>query len=200
MKSYLFLRVLEPLALGPAQLLTNERAAQAQEAQMPIANFQYWDQDHALAALWCWITGLKADGSNAAAPIDYAHCDTSKVPHAVPQEEREASFATIYSRILQPKCIGPCHVQGSDAVTDLRMFSDPQKTWALLVGTMPRAGSVRQSSLPLIARGDPAHSYLFSKVTQARPQKGERMPPEEHLRKEDIAVLERWIRQGANSY
>jgi hypothetical protein len=200
MKSYLFLRVLGPLALGPAQRLSNERAPQAEEPQMPIANFQYWDQDHALAALWCWITGLKADGSNAAARIDYAHCDTSKVPHAVPQEEREASFAYVYARILQPKCIGPCHVQGTDAQTDLRMYSDPQKTWALLVGMMPPAGSVRQRNLPLVARGDPARSYLFSKMTQARPEKGERMPPREPLAKEDIAVIERWIRQGANPY
>jgi hypothetical protein len=200
MKSYLFLRALAPLALGPGQELTNEIATPAEEAQMPIANFQYWDQQHALEALWCWISGLKPDASNAAAPIDYARCELSKVPRAVAQEEKEASFAYVYSRILQPKCIGPCHLQGTDAVTDLHMYDDPQKTWALLVGTLPDAGGGAQTALPLIARGDPPRSYLFLKVTQAHPAKGERMPLKEPLPKDDVDAIERWIRQGANAY
>ncbi|HZS36900.1 MAG TPA: hypothetical protein VFF06_08740, partial [Polyangia bacterium] len=71
LKSYLFLRVLSPIAVGPGQMLTNTAAQPSSEAQMPIANFQYWDVDNDMVALWCWISTMKADGSNADGPIDY---------------------------------------------------------------------------------------------------------------------------------
>src|SRR5438552_2904218 len=82
LRSYLFLRVMAPLPMGSGQTMTNVAAPASSEAQMPIANYQYWDIDNAVVALYCWIKGLQADGLNAAASIDYAGCDLSALPKA----------------------------------------------------------------------------------------------------------------------
>ena len=56
-RSYLLRRLTDPTA-GPL---------------MPRANCCFWTKP-ALRALWCWVAGLDADGTNALAPIDYDAC------------------------------------------------------------------------------------------------------------------------------
>jgi len=40
---------------------------------MPLANACSWTPA-SVRALWCWIAGLRQDGSNAYDPIDYGNC------------------------------------------------------------------------------------------------------------------------------
>ena len=61
MKSFLFQRVIGAMPIGNGSMLTNVSAPAASEAQMPIANQQYWDVDNDVIALWCWISRMKPD-------------------------------------------------------------------------------------------------------------------------------------------
>jgi len=75
---------------------------------------------------------------------------------------------------------------------------------AVLLARMKEA-SVREPSLPRVRPGDPAGSFLLHKVTGdytglpcAPGACGERMPQRSSaLPAEDVAMLERWIQQGA---
>jgi len=76
--SYYMLRLVAPFAAG--QKNSNLAATTTPEPPMPIANFTHWDGRPSIVATWCWIAGLKPDGSNADAPIDYGRCDLNGLP------------------------------------------------------------------------------------------------------------------------
>jgi hypothetical protein len=48
-----------------------------------------------------------------------------------------------------------------------------------------------------VAPGDPEASYLFEKISRDRPTKGKRMPPNQPLDPERIALVRAWIALGA---
>jgi mono/diheme cytochrome c family protein len=61
--------------------------------------------------------------------------------------------------------------------------------------------NVRSQEVPSLVRvkpGDPAASYLYQKVSQARPAVGVRMPKDEPpLTPDELTALRAWIEQGA---
>jgi hypothetical protein len=197
LKSYLFLRVLGPLQMGPGQTNTNVGITPQTEAQMPIANFQYWDVGNDTIALWCWISGLAADGSNASAPIDYAHCDISGMPAVTVQSGEATTYSQIWSTVLQPQC-SSCHHTGTYQPTTFYM-DDPLSTYDLLVGIAGSGPSENALGLPYITKSDPTHSYLYLKVTGDPSITGAQMPLGGALPTSAIDSLNTWITQGANN-
>jgi hypothetical protein len=197
MKSYLFLRALSPLAVGPGQTATNVKAPASTEAQMPIANFQYWDVDHDMTALWCWISGMKPDGSNADGPIDYAHCDLAHMPAVVHQDGEATTFSSVYAGILAPSCGGPCHHAGNPYGTTLYM-PDPRDTYDTLLGVRGGGPSEHMLGLPYVTRSDPTKSYLYLKLLGSPGIEGEKMPLGGALPQASIDAIQTWIAQGAN--
>jgi hypothetical protein len=174
MQSYLFLRLLAPQASGP---------------QMPIANAQYWDGADDVRAVWCWISRMSADGANADGPIDWAGCNLSAMPSATRQRGESGTFASVFGDILQPTC-SACH-QSTFAL------GDPQASHDVLVGLS--GDRPTESTLPWVMPGDPAHSYLFLKVSGDPSIRGDRMPQGGQLAGWQLESIETWIRQGADA-
>jgi hypothetical protein len=196
MKSYLFLRVLSPLAVGNNPN-TSMTAPASMEAQMPIANFQYWDVDNDLTALWCWISGMKPDGSNADGPIDYAHCDTSQMPTPMHQGGEASTFSSVYAGVLQPRC-ATCHYTGNKMGTTFYM-DELQSTYDLLLGIRGSGPSENQLGLPYVTKSDPTKSYLYLKITGDPAITGAKMPLGGELPQSAIDAVQTWIAQGANN-
>ena len=126
--SYLLHRLTDPAA-GPL---------------MPRANCCGWSLA-AVRAMWCWIDGLRRDGRNAMAPIDYDGCRPSpsvalaypepgpgcetagRCPAAVELAD-DARFPSLYAGVLAARCAGDgCHdrgeVAGVDLSTEARAFA-----------------------------------------------------------------------------
>jgi len=195
MKSYLFLRILKPIALG--EMETNVLAPPSEEAQMPIANFQYWDLPNSETALWCWITTMKPDGSNADGPIDYAGCDTSGMPAATAQPGEATTFSSVYATIFASQC-SACHHTGTPQPTTLYMDS-LQETYDTLLGIRGAGPSENMLGLPYVTKSDPTKSYLYMKLTGAPGITGARMPLGGELPQTAIDSVGNWIAQGANN-
>ncbi len=195
MKSYLFLRVLSPLSVG-ANPDTSMVGPQTTEAQMPIANFQYWDVDNDLTALWCWISGMKPDGSNADGPIDYAHCDVSQMPAAMHQDGEASTFTSVYTNVLEPTC-ARCHYTGNTQGTTFYMDSLAE-TYDVLLGISGSGPSEHKLGLPFVTRSDPSKSYLYLKITNDPNIEGAGMPLGADLPPGAADALNNWISQGAN--
>jgi len=107
------------------------------------------------------------------------------VPTATPAGAR-VTFAAV-QQILTGNCAG-CHPpnQGLDLTTG--------HAYASVVDVPSREAP----SLMRVKPGDPANSYLFQKVTQAKPLVGARMPREgPPLTSDEITTLRSWIEQGA---
>jgi hypothetical protein len=194
LKSYLVLRVLAPLAVGPGNPNTNVTAMATTEPQMPIANQRYWDLGNDFIALWCWVSGMK-DPSKANGPIDYQGCDLSQMPKPAGQDGLATTFSSIYSTILQPNCAGPCHHAGSGQPTHLHMDS-LQQTYDTLLGI--NGDKPSESMLPFVTPNDPTQSFLYLKVGP-NPPFGERMPAGGMLPQESIDAIGTWITQGGNN-
>jgi hypothetical protein len=184
-RSYLLRRLTDPSA-GPL---------------MPRANCCFWSKP-ALRALWCWVAGLDATGSNALAPIDYDRCPISpgvllSYPDPGPECEaqglcpvvatggtNEPTFPSIYTEILVPKCGGEgCHDReplsgGLDMRAEDTAFTTIRNK--VVVGD-PAAST-------LIQRLDPA---LCQAPCKTMPLDRATLPPE------DLARIETWIRNGA---
>ncbi len=192
MMSYLFLRVAGPIQHG-GNTLTNMLAAPSVEPQMPIANFQYWDLENAVVAMWCWISGLAADGSNALAPIDYGACDVGAMPSITRQGGEATTYSSIYADILVPDCSG-CH--NPEAINTTFFIEDEDKTYATLLG-LNGAMPTGSNGMPYITRNDPSASFLYLRVI-GDPNAGRRMPLGGQLSEASIEALETWIKQGAN--
>jgi len=105
--------------------------------------------------------------------------------------EQAVSFAGDVQPILTQHCV-VCHVPG-DAQGDHVLYPD---AWKNIVN-VPSA----QSPLLLVAPGEPEASYFFLKLTGEHLKvggNGEIMPfPNGPLAAEDIALIRRWIEQGA---
>ena len=107
------------------------------------------------------------------------------VPTATPQGAPVA-FAAV-EKLLSGNCAG-CHPpnQGLDLTAG--------HVYANIVNVPSR----EVPSLVRVKPGDPADSYLYQKVTQAKPKVGGRMPLDgAPLSGDEIATLRAWIAQGA---
>jgi hypothetical protein len=198
LQSYLFLRLLSPLAVGGNQM-TSMTAPAAQEAQMPIANFQYWDVDNDLTALWCWIVTMKPDGSNADGPIDYAQCSTKTMPEPTRQDGEATTFSEVYTKILDPYCRS-CHTEGTREPTTFYL-DDLQSAYDTLLGI--RGSGPSESALPYVTKSDPSKSYLYLKISGDASIKGAKMPlggalPTAADGFDAAQAIQTWIAQGAN--
>jgi hypothetical protein len=194
LKSYLFLRVIGPLA-HDGNVLTNVAVQAAPEPQMPIANFQYWDLDNAVVALWCWISGLQPDGKNALDPIDYAGCDLSAMPAPQHQGGEASTYSALYEQVLRPSCSG-CHNAAAPVGGTSFFIEDSVKTYATLLG-ISGSGPSESGGMPYVTKNAPAQSFLLLKL-KGDPSAGTRMPPTGMLPQSTIDAVETWIAQGAN--
>jgi hypothetical protein len=126
-RSYLLHRLTDPTA-GPL---------------MPRANCCFWTRP-ALRALECWIEGLRPDGANALAKIDYDRCgpgSSVELLYPDPGPACETSglcpveaidtgghdFTSLYANLFVPRCSGTgCHNQepvgGIDMATQAAAF------------------------------------------------------------------------------
>jgi hypothetical protein len=168
---------------------------------MPRANCCQFSKA-TLRALFCWISGLESDGSNADEPIEYAGCPSSPAGNLVypdpgpgcetagmcPVSERasegaEPTWAGVYG-ILAARCGDPaCHGGNPDTSLDV---STPEAARATLDS--------------LVASGYPAASEIFrrvspelchSNVCELMPLGGEPLPAGTR------EVLREWIVRGA---
>jgi len=157
-----------------------------------------WTQA-ATRALGCWIEGLAVDGggqlTNAAAPIDYAHChfDPSARGRCV-NNTPTGSFGAVEA-VFARNCAGSnCHV--GEATPRAGLDLSPGRAFASLVG-------VASSEVPSLLRVAPAStdaSYLVCKVSASCAQRvGDRMPAgAPALSDADIGAIKAWISGGAH--
>jgi hypothetical protein len=174
---------------------TNLAAAPSTEPQMPIANQRYWDLQTDYVALWCWISGMKPDGSNADVPIDYKGCDISSLPSPTVQDGLATTWSSVYSDVLAPSCAGPCHHLGTIQPTRLYL-DDAQVSYDTLLG-IRGTGPSESMTLPYVTPDDPTRSFLYLKIT-GDPSAGSRMPLGGELPQASIDAIGQWIAQGAN--
>ncbi len=191
-KSYLLTRLVDPAA-GPL---------------MPRANCCAWSKP-ALRALFCWVAGLRSDGSNALAPIDYEHCavdpgaavdypelgPTCETSGMCPVHAHAASvdasaigpgFRDVYDRVLHASCAGgACHGDGPVAGIDLR---SPERALATLHAD--------------VVPGKPEVSELYRRVSPdlCKPPKCALMPlGRPSLSAADRETIRAWIAHGATA-
>jgi hypothetical protein len=136
-RSYLMSRLLDPTA-GPL---------------MPRANCCRWSKP-AVRALYCWIEGLRDNGDNALAKIDYERCSTGPsvellypepgpacemqglCPVEAASADDEPTFHNVYSRVLVPSCSGAtCH--GSGPVAGLDVTNEERAFATMMTKTKP---------------------------------------------------------------
>lgn len=117
-------------------------------------------------------------------------------PHPTPTETvvptvtpvgAKVSFAAV-QQLLTGNCAG-CH--------------PPNQNMDLTTGQVfANIVNVKSREVPTLMRvkpGDPANSYLYQKVTEARPAVGVRMPKDgQPLTADEITTLRAWIEQGAS--
>lgn len=148
-QSYLLQRLTDPTA-GPL---------------MPRANCCFWTLA-AVRAMWCWVGGLRADGSNAMDPINYDDCSSSPpvdllYPQPGPSCETSgmcpasvaiadaARFPALYTTVFTAQCSGSvCHDRGDVAGVDLS--SQDRAYMSLLTKIVP---------------GNPDGSVLWQRIT-----------------------------------
>lgn len=125
-------------------------------------------------------------------------------------DDRLAAWEYISPAILQPSCAtGSCHSSGA-AVSGLDL-SDPDRgytsltrlwVWIIDPQGTPEDGcrafegivACQRNHRPLVTPYDPAQSRL---VNMLRARNAPRMPPDRVLPEADIALVERWILNGA---
>jgi hypothetical protein len=186
--SYLLKRLTDPTA-GPL---------------MPRANCCYWTKA-ALRGLWCWVSGLAPDGSNALDAIDYDSCppgppETMEYPDPGPECEasgmcptkpalgyEEPTFSNVYERVVSQSCAGSdCHIGGNAGHLDM---NTKELAYQGLVAAEP----------PLVIPGDPEASHLFVKVSPELCGADCTLMPrgQKPLAPEARGLIERWILAGA---
>jgi hypothetical protein len=194
-RSYIIRRLTDPAA-GPL---------------MPLANCCFWSKE-SLRALWCWIAGLNAEGTNAMDPIDYNLCPDGPVENVAyptpgptcengglcPVHVRtpipdDPTWANIYSNVIVSRCGGSeCHRAG-DTSGGLDLGS-PDSAYDQLLAARPNGMPAR------IIPGNPAMSLFYQRLTLACGTSGNcrRMPlGQSALPPHDIGVIAQWITNGA---
>jgi hypothetical protein len=107
-------------------------------------------------------------------------------------DDRPATWSYISTSIIQPNCAtSRCHSSVA-AVQGLQLDSI-RGGYVALTGGPLRPGQ-RPPGSPLVVPGDPTASRL---MTVLHGIEAERMPPDEPLPPDDIALIERWILDGA---
>ena len=105
------------------------------------------------------------------------------------QLDRPASFGYVHSAILAPGCAtASCH-SSSQAIEDIDL-GDQAAAYLSLTGV--RCGEEDPSLY--VNPGDPERSAILSIM---RSTGGDRMPPDIALPDEELALVERWIAEGA---
>ena len=102
----------------------------------------------------------------------------------------EASFKQDVLPIVKRHCL-MCHLPGAES-GGLSLHPD---AWASVVGI-----ASHESSLKLVEPGAPDRSYLYLKLVNAQESAGGgglQMPPAQPLADGQLAVIRRWIEQGA---
>lgn len=196
--SYLYLRSIAPLA-APSMISNTKPPAPMIESQMPLANYDYWDIEPAIEALYCWIKGLRPDGGNALGKIDYDACGELPEDLRPRHQGGEAStWSGIWANILQPSCAtSGCHDKGTRAgELDL---GDVQGAWTAL-WNRPPAQRVADPEVKLVYPFNPDASYLMQKL-KGTAAAGARMPLGRELPQRDKAIeaIVTWINQGARN-
>jgi len=106
-------------------------------------------------------------------------------------DERPATWTYISGSIIQPNCAtSRCHAKGSAAFGV--QLDSLEGGYTVLVGSPPSAGA--PAGRNFVVPGDPSapkRMYLLAR------QATERMPPDAPLPEADIALVERWILEGA---
>ena len=106
-------------------------------------------------------------------------------------DERPATWSYISATIIQPSCgTARCHSANS-AVFGLQLDTI-EGGYTQLVGVAPGEGVPQGQNL--VVPGNPDASKL---MWMLRGIESQRMPPDEALPEGDIALIERWILDGA---
>lgn len=101
-------------------------------------------------------------------------------------------LSALQTKIFTPRCgVGSsCHAG-----------DDPREGLSLVAPVRPRIVGQPSRQVPakmLVVAGDPAASYLFEKVSSAKPAVGARMPyTADPLSAAELAALRTWIENGA---
>jgi hypothetical protein len=100
--------------------------------------------------------------------------------------------------ILSIKCAG-CHAAGHTGVTNGKLdMATKAAAYTNLVGVMAMGTKCGTSMEVRVVAGDSKTSLLYNKITEAKPDCGERMPDDNPaLTDAAIAVIKAWIDQGA---
>jgi hypothetical protein len=110
---------------------------------------------------------------------------TGPTPTATPSGQPVA-FATIEAMFVG--ACGGCHPPAQG------MMMQPGKVYASIVNVP----AVEDKALMRVKPGDSASSYLYLKISQAKPPTGARMPRgQPPLSADEIATVKAWIDQGA---
>jgi hypothetical protein len=117
------------------------------------------------------------------------------MPPLVTQKGEASTFSSVYEDVLVPRCSN-CHSKSSDQPTQL-FFDDPELTYSTLLG-ITGEGPAGTKEMPYVTKDQPEQSFLFLKLI-GDPKAGARMPlGAGPLDDETIAVIRKWIEQGAN--
>jgi len=106
-----------------------------------------------------------------------------------------ATFAEVYSTILQPTC-SVCHTPGG--IGSFQDFSSQSSAYTALVGVKASGPSCGSSGETRVVAGNASQSLLFQKVSEANPPCGAPMPlGGPPLSSAQTTLVEDWINAGA---
>lgn len=110
------------------------------------------------------------------------------------EENRPAVWSYIAPVLIAPNCAtSSCHSKGA-AVAGLDLSTAEAAHDSLMNGELPGSKDGMLKPRVLVNPGNPAQSRL---VAMLRARGADRMPPDRPLAEADIALIERWIREGA---
>lgn len=172
---------------------------------MPLANCCHFGKT-AIRAMWCWISGLSADGSNALDPIAYTSCPagpvTDYLDYPEPGDGCEASgkcpiqsklpsssdptWSNVHDDIMARRCAGSgCHFDSGGSIVS---FAGADAAYAELI------------QRGLVVPGDSKSSPLYQRLTMpcAPGDACGRMPlGRDPLPSPEIDTIRAWIDLGA---
>ncbi len=161
-------------------------------SRMPLANQPLDIPD--MLALFCFIEGLPADGSDPdmSAPVNFKDCSYSADPANLNLLGEGVTWETRISKILEANC-GGCH-GGASPDADLNLLEGAYE--ALL------QPSIQKPELNLVEPGDYENSYLWHKLNNDPDIVGLPMPynpltGEGRLSEAELGDIQTWIAAGA---